>query len=80
MTPAFDSIESRASGGELKYSRRSPRRVVRRMKPAEVRIRAVPLIAPRLAWSASAISAAVCSGGSQRRSQPHILPAIGVIP
>ena len=40
----------------------------------------MPLIAPRLAWSASAISAAVCSGGSQMSSQPHIRPAIGVMP
>ena len=45
-----------------------------------MRIRAVPLIAPRLAWSASASSAAVCSGGSQMRRQPHIRPAIGVMP
>jgi hypothetical protein len=40
----------------------------------------VPLMAPRLACSASARSAAVCSGGSQMSSQPHIRPAIGVMP
>ena len=50
------------------------------MKPTVSRIRAVPLIAPRLAWSSSASSAAVCSGGSQISSQAHIRPAIGVIP
>ena len=50
------------------------------MKPALERIRAVPLIAPRLAWRASAMSPAVCSGGSQISSQPHIRPAIGVMP
>ena len=80
MRPALARNESSASGGALKYSRRSPRRVVRRIIPAVARIRAVPLIAPRLAWSASAISAAVCSGGSQMSSQPHIRPAIGVMP
>ena len=48
--------------------------------PAVASIRAVPLIAPRLACSASARSAAVCSAGSQMSSQPHIRPAIGVMP
>ena len=69
-----------ASGGALKYSRRSPRLVPRRIIPALASMRAVPLIAPRLAWSAAARSAAVCSGGSQISSQPHMRPAIGVIP
>src|SRR6266550_4575169 len=43
---ALVNIESSASGGALKYSRRSPRRVVRRIMPALLRMRAVPLIAP----------------------------------
>ena len=70
----------KVSGSTLKYSRRSPRRVERRIIPALARMRAVPLIEPRLAWRAVARSAAVCSGGSQMSSQPHIRPAIGVIP
>jgi hypothetical protein len=59
MAPALASIESSASGGALKYSRRSPGRVDRRIRPGPASSRAVPLIAPRLAWSASAIWAAV---------------------
>src|SRR4029079_17048534 len=77
---ALMSIESSASAGALKYSRRSPGRVVRRTRPALASSRAVPLIAPRLACSASAISAAVCSPGSQMSRQPRIRPAIGVMP
>src|SRR4051812_29418244 len=80
MEPALASSESSASGGALKYSRRSPGRVVRRMSPEPARILAVPLIAPRLACRAAAMSAAVCSTGSEIRSQPHIRPAIGVMP
>ena len=51
-----------------------------RIMPAFASSRAVPLIAPRLACSASAMSPAVCSGGSQISNHPHIRPAIGVIP
>ena len=69
-----------APGGTLKYSRRSPRRRDRRTKPAVSRARAAPLIAPRLARSVSASSAAVCSAGSQMSSQASIRPAIGVMP
>src|SRR5260221_7986442 len=77
IAAALPSIDSRASGGALKYSRRSPGRVVRRIMPALARRRAVPLIAPRLAWRAAAVDSAVCSDGSQMSSQPHIPPAIG---
>jgi len=80
MRPALARNCSNVSGATLKYSRRSPRRVDRRIIPALARMRAVPLIEPRLAWSASARSAAVWSGGSQMSSQPHIRPAIGVMP
>src|SRR6266545_4437936 len=80
MAPALASNDSRPPGGALKYSRRSPGRVDRRIIPALASRRAVPLIAPRLAWSASAISAAVCSCGSQMSNQPHIRPDIGVMP
>src|SRR3954453_13707077 len=80
MEPALASSESSASGGALKYSRRSPGRVVRRIRPEPARSLAVPLIAPRLPGRAAAMSAAVCSTGSEIRSQPHIRPAIGVMP
>ena len=53
---------------------------LRRIIPAVARMRAVPLMAPRLACKGIGDLGAVCSGGSQMRSQPHIRPAIGVMP
>src|SRR5664280_1546237 len=80
LAVALKASRGAISGAAASLASTGMIRRMRRIIPVDASEAAAPLIAPRLALSATARSPAAWAGGSQMSSQAHSRPAIGVIP